>query len=157
MSVTFVNMRLLALSAGLALTAVAGFAPIAMTETVEEDPAVAQNPTDQPAVSAPYLLTPEMSDQLAFEQAVAAGSSAALIMFLARNPDTAQATEVRQLLTARRTPDDLVVIEAVAGGDAEVVSAFDTARLSGTRAGWDAFMKRHAGHPLSAQVQYFMP
>jgi len=157
MSVTFVNLPLLALSAGVALTVVAGSAFAAETETVEENPTLAQTPGDQPAISPPYFLTPEMSDQLAFEQAIAADNSAALIMFLARNPDTKQVTEVRQLLAARKTPDNLVVIEAVAAGDAEVVRAFDAARLAGNRESWDAFMKLHGGHPLAAQVQYFMP
>lgn len=157
MSITFVNLPLWALSAAVALTAVAGCAPNATAATVEENPTVAQNQGDQPAIAAPNFLTPEMSDQLAFEQAVAAGNSAALIMFLARNPDTKQAPEVRQLLAARSTPDNRTVTEAVAAGDAEVVSAFDTARLTGTRDSWDTFLKRHGGHPLAAQVQYFMP
>lgn len=157
MSVRFVNLPLLTLSAGLALSAVAGFASTAKATTVEENPEVAQNPGDQPATSPPYFLTPEMSDQLAFEQAVAAGSSAALIMFLARNPEAKQTTEARQLLAARRTPDSSQATEAVAYTDADVVRAFDAARLAGTREGWDAFMKLHGGHPLSAQVQYFMP
>lgn len=157
MSMTIINLPLLALSAGIAWIAMAGSASADETGTAEGTVTMAQIPGDRPVVAPPYPLTPEMSDQLAFEQAIAAGTSAALIMFLARNPGTKQAADVRQLLAARRAPDSPAETEAVAGGDAEVVSAFDAARLAGTRAGWDAFLKRHGGHPLSAQVQYFMP
>jgi hypothetical protein len=149
--------RLLALSAGISIIAMAGEVSAAEPVIAEETLMMAQNPGDKPAIAPPYNLTPEMSDQIAFEQAIAAGNSAALIMFLARNPDTQQAPEVRQILSARDTPDSLAVTEAVAGGDAVVVSAFDAARLAGTRDGWDNFMRRHGGHALSAQVQFFMP
>ena len=157
MPVTIVSLASLALSAGIALIAVAGSAPAAETVSAEEPLTMAQMEGGQPLIAPPYFLTPEMSDQLAYKQAVAAGNSAALIMFLARNPDAPQAGEVRQLLAARRTPDSLAVSEAMAGGDAEVVRAFDAARLAGTRASWDAFLKRHGGHPLSAQVPFFEP
>ena len=157
MSVTFANLKAFALCLGMAVTVVASSAPFAQAETVKENPTVAKVPGDTPATAAPNLLTPEMSDQGAFDQAVAADSSAALIMFLARNPDTVQAPEARQLLAARKTPDSRMVTQSVAGGDADVVGAFDAARLAGTAEGWDAFMALHGGHPLSAQVQYFKP
>lgn len=156
-SMTVHRQRFLALCFGLSMIVMAGALPFAETAIAEETLTMAQDSGGQPAIAPPYNLTPEMSDQIAFEQAVAAGNSAALIMFLARNPDTRQAPEVRQLLAARQTPDSLAVTEAVAGGDAEVVSAFDAARLAGTREGWDAFLQRHGGHALSAQVQYFRP
>lgn len=129
--------------------------PMPEFPSAEEMRMMPQTPGDDPLIMPPQLVTPEMSDRLAFDQAVAAGTSAGLIMFLARNPDTAQAPEARRLLDLRRIPDSPAVIAAAAGGDAGVVAAFDAARLAGTRAAWDMFLARHGGHPLAAQVAFF--
>jgi hypothetical protein len=120
-------------------------------------PPAGGNPADDPMIAAPALVTPEMSDRLAFEQAVAAGTSAGLIMFLARNPDSPRAPEIRRLLGLRGSPDSAAATAAAAGADADVVAAFDAARLAGTRAAWDAFLARHGSHPLAAQAVFFAP
>lgn len=84
--------------------------------------------------------------------ALAEGSSTALIQFLARHPDDRNAPRVRAALAARTAPDDPARI-AVAGGEAEIVAAFDAARRAGTDAAWDAFAARFKGHPLVAEAE----
>lgn len=93
------------------------------------------------------------SDRLIFDQAVAQDSNAALILFLARNPASPQAPEARRLLAQRRSPDAPGTALAVAGSDADVVAAFDAARLSGDPAAWTAFLSRHGSHPLAAEAR----
>jgi len=82
--------------------------------------------------------------------ALADGSSTALILFLARHPDNAAAPRVRAAL-ARRTAPDAAARIAAAGGEAEIVAAFDAARRAGTDAAWDAFAARFGSHPLVAE------
>ena len=100
----------------------------------------------------PALLTPEESDRLAFAQAVSAGTNAALILFLAREPQNPWIEEARRFLALRRAPDPPTAA-AIAGPDAEVVEAFDEARLANEPAAWDAFLSRHGTHPLAAEAQ----
>ena len=100
----------------------------------------------------PALLTPEESDRLAFEQAVAAGTNAALILFLAREAQNPWIEEARQLLALRQTPD-AAGAAAIAGPNAQVIEAFDAARLADDPAAWDAFLSRHGTHPLAAEAQ----
>lgn len=84
--------------------------------------------------------------------ALAAGSSTALIRFLARHPDDPNAPRVRAALAARTTPDDARQ-QSAAGAEAEVIAAFDSARLAGTAAAWNDFAARFRGHPLVAEAQ----
>src|SRR5687768_13728006 len=77
---------------------------------------------DQHDLAAPALVSPNESDRLAFEQAVAAGTNAALIMFLARERENPWIDEVRQRLAGRRSPD-LPGAAAAFGPDAKVVEA----------------------------------
>lgn len=100
----------------------------------------------------PPRSTPGDPNQLAFDQARQADSNAALIQFLARNPDAAQADAARALLAARHQSDAGGIAESVAGVDADIVRAFDTARLSGVAA-LRAFAGQHRGHPLAAEAR----
>lgn len=84
--------------------------------------------------------------------ALADGSSTALIQFLARHPDDPAAPRVRAALAARTAPDQPGRI-AAAGGEAEIVAAFDAARRAGTAAAWDAFTRRFGDHPLVAEAE----
>ena len=78
--------------------------------------------------------------------ALAAGTSAALILFLARHPDGTEAGTARAALE-RREPDP-----APPGGpDGDIVAAFDRARPGGPAA-LDAFAARYPNHPLAAEA-----
>lgn len=109
-----------------------------------------------PAGRSPELPAPRpftAADQRrAFEAVLAEDSSAALILFLARDPDGPFAAEARARLAGRRTPDPPARILKVAGSDAGVVEAFDAARLSGDPARLRAFAETHRGHPLAAEA-----
>ncbi|NAZ38175.1 hypothetical protein [Rubellimicrobium sp. CFH 75288] len=105
-----------------------------------------------PRIMAPSLVSPAESERLAWEQAEAAGSSAALIQFLARNPDSPFAEEARARLAARRSPDPPGTAERVAGTDADVVEAFDRARLAGPDA-LRGFLAQHGTHPLAEEAR----
>lgn len=85
------------------------------------------------------------------EAALAAGSNSALIRFLARHPADPQAGRIRQALAARTRPDSANQIAAV-GADAEVIAAFDAARLSDSAGEWKAFQDRYRSHPLAAEA-----
>jgi hypothetical protein len=98
------------------------------------------------------LATPAEGDRLAFDQAVATGTSAALIVFLAREPENPWIEEARLLLERRRAPDPPGAA-LIAGPDAGVVESFDQARLAGTVGAWDGFLARHDGHPLAAEAR----
>lgn len=102
----------------------------------------------------PALGTPEDTTRLAFAQAVAAGSNAALIQFLARHPQAPEAPAARDRLAARLTPDAPGAAEAAAGSNAALVQAFDTARLAGAGALRD-FARRYAGDPLAEEALRF--
>ncbi|NUB46523.1 hypothetical protein GEU84_019190 [Fertoebacter nigrum] len=97
-------------------------------------------------------LTGAASERLIYDQARGQNSNAALIMFLARNPASPHAPDARLHLTLRTTPDAPGIAQAVAGADADVVSAFDAARLAAGSGPLRAFLDRHAGHPLAAEA-----
>ncbi|WP_134724879.1 hypothetical protein [Paracoccus luteus] len=86
------------------------------------------------------------------DAALAQGSNAALILFLARHPDDANARRIRAALADRRTPDDPARARAAAGAEAGIVAEFDAARLTGTPAAWQGFASRHPNHPLTAEA-----
>ncbi|MBP7000589.1 hypothetical protein [Amaricoccus sp.] len=85
-----------------------------------------------------------LAEELALAEA--AGTSAALILFVARHPDEADAARAR--LAARHAPDPA----PAAGPDADMIAAFDAARRSGDPAALAAFAARYPGHPLAAEA-----
>ena len=93
-------------------------------------------------------------DRRQLDQAVAAGSNAALLMFLARYPDNPLAPEARADLKLRQEPDAPGVAQDVAESDAQVVMAFDSARLSGDPVQVSDFIARYAPHPLTAEARH---
>lgn len=93
-------------------------------------------------------------DRRQLDQAVAAGSSAALVMFLSRFPDSSLVPEARADLKSRVKPDPEGVTRQVAESDAEVVMAFDRARLSGDSAQVSAFIAQYAPHPLTIEARH---
>ena len=88
--------------------------------------------------------------------ALADGSSTALIEFLARHPGDPNAVRVRAALSAHGKADAPARI-AAAGGDAQIVAAFDAARRAGTDQAWDAFVARYGDHPLTAEAERWRP
>ena len=92
---------------------------------------------------------PDAGDQGLVAQALADGSNSALIMILARNPGTPEADAALGLLAGRTDPDPAAIALAVAGADADVVTAFDAARLAGSAAAWREFLAAHGSHPLA--------
>ncbi|MEO5614737.1 MAG: hypothetical protein ABIR04_07415 [Cypionkella sp.] len=93
----------------------------------------------------------------AFDQALAARSSAALIMFLIHHRDDPALASVRDVLAHRKRPDSPAVLAATAGAEADVVGAFDAARLAGTASARQAFLARYPDHILAHEVAFFMP
>lgn len=89
------------------------------------------------------------------DQALAANSSAALIMFLWRHPEDAFAEDARSYLRNRPRPDSTAALRAAAGADAPAVAAFDAARLAGTPEAWQQLLARFGDTPLARQVPYF--
>jgi hypothetical protein len=86
-----------------------------------------------------------LADLLA--EALAADSSAALILFLARHGDEASSQRAREALAARGAPDP-----APPGGtDGGIVAAFDAARLAGPDA-LAAFARANRRHPLGVEA-----
>lgn len=131
------------------------------SQTDAPAPASSASIPGNPGMSAPQVLPPpqygpDESARLAFDQAVAAGSSAALILFLAREPDSPYRDEAFALLEARRQPDPPGTAAALAPADAAVIEAFDAARLAGSRTAWEAFLAAHGTHPLAAAAQHLM-
>lgn len=96
---------------------------------------------------------PTAGDQGLVAQALADGSNAALIMILARNPGTPEADAALALLAGRTSADPAAMTQAVAGADAGVVAAFDSARLAGSAAFWQDFLAAHGSHPLAAHAR----
>ena len=80
-------------------------------------------------------------------QALADGSNAALILFIARYPDEPLTATARAALQARPDPDP----RPAPGPDGAIIDAFDRARLAGPAA-LAAFARTHAGHPLGAEA-----
>lgn len=91
----------------------------------------------------------------AFDQAQAARNSTALILFLIHHRDDPALASVREVLAHRRQPDSRATLLATAGPEAEVVAAFDAARLAGTAAAWQDFLARYPDHILASEVGYF--
>lgn len=89
------------------------------------------------------------------DQALAANSSAALIMFLWHHPDDAFAEDARSYLRNRPDPDPPAAIRAAAGAEAPAVAAFDAARRAGSAAAWQAFLAQYGATPLARQVPFF--
>ena len=89
------------------------------------------------------------------DQALAANSSAALIMFLWHHPDDAFAPAARDYLRNRPMPDSPAALQADAGPNSAVVAAFDAARRAGTEAAWQGFLADYGQHPLAREVPYF--
>jgi hypothetical protein len=104
----------------------------------------------------PPRYTAADSARLAFDEAAAASTSAALILFLAREPDSPYRDEARALLDARRTPDPPGTAAAVAPADAGIIEAFDAARLAGSATAWERFLAAHGTHPLAAEARRLM-
>ena len=125
-------------------------APVVVT-TTEQD--FGPNPR------APLLLTPPDQRQRspAFDRAQVARSTTALIMFLIHNRDDPALASVRDVLAHRSQPDSPAVLAATAGAEADVVGAFDAARLAGTASARQAFLARYPDHILAREVAFFMP
>ncbi len=100
----------------------------------------------------PPPLPDSVLDRNAWDQAVAGNSNAALIFFLARNPDSPYASAARQMLASRRAPDPPGTARAVAGPDAGIIEAFDAARLSGDSGALDGFIASYGNYPLAAEA-----
>ena len=81
------------------------------------------------------------------DAALAEGSNAALILFIARYPDEALTDEARTALAARRRLD-----AGYPGPDGDIFAAFDRARLAGPAA-LAAFAATYSGHPLGAEAR----
>jgi hypothetical protein len=80
------------------------------------------------------------------DQALADGSNAALIGFIARYPDEAIADEARAALAARGQ-----MAGPYPGPDGDIFAAFDRARLAGPAA-LAAFAATYPNHPLGAEA-----
>ncbi|WP_134679137.1 hypothetical protein [Paracoccus ravus] len=87
------------------------------------------------------------------EAAIAAGTNAALIRFLARHPTDPSAPRIRAALSARTGPDPADANPE--DPDAAAIAAFDAARLRGTATGWAEFLRRFPGHPLTVEARHW--
>ncbi len=113
-------------------------------------------PSEKPTSGPPTLGPPGSRPRSpAFDQAQAARNSTALILFLIHHRDDPALASVRDVLANRRQPDSRATLLATAGPEAEVVGAFDTARLASTAAAWQGFLARYPGHILASEVGYF--
>lgn len=100
------------------------------------------------AESLPPPLDPAVALNRSFARAVAEDSNAALLLFIARNPDTAEAEAARGLLARRPGLDPL----PYPGPDGPILEAFDRARLAGPAA-LAAFAARYRdSHPLGTEA-----
>ena len=123
---------------------------------------VAATPTEQdlgpdPGKSAPLAAPGQRERSRAFDQALIADSSAALIMFLIHHRDDPALASVREVLAHRSQPDSPAVLAATAGAEADVVGAFDAARLSGSASARQAFLARYPDHILARELALFLP
>jgi hypothetical protein len=96
----------------------------------------------------PPRLDPAAALARELAQGVAAGSTAALINFIARHPDAPLTAEARVRLAALPADD------GGTGSDAAIHATFDAARLAGTRAALAAFARRYPSHPLAAEAAW---
>ena len=83
----------------------------------------------------------------ALAAALADGSNAPLILFIARYPDEPLAGTARAALAGRRRPDP----RPAPGPDGAIIAAFDQARLAGPAA-LAAFARAYPAHPLGAEA-----
>lgn len=114
-------------------------------------PALAAGAGDRAAAEAAAPMDPQAVLADLYARTLAADSSAALILFIARYPDDPLAGEARLRLRAR--PPDPAPAEGPDGvnPDGAIIAQFDAARIAGPAA-LDAFARRHAGHPLAAEA-----
>lgn len=89
------------------------------------------------------------------DEALAANSSAALIMFLIEHPGDPFVEQARAYLRLRPLPDTDDDLRAAAGAQAPVVAAFDAARRVGTDNAWTDFLARYGEHELAGEVPHF--
>ena len=95
---------------------------------------------------APPQADPAGAVQRQLDVALAAGTSAALVLFIARYPDET-ADPARAALAVRRVPDP----RPDSGPDGDIAAAFDQARLAGPGA-LEAFAIRNGNHPLGVEA-----
>lgn len=81
--------------------------------------------------------------------AIAEGTNAALIRFVARHGSEPIAEEARDRLARRSEPDAAV---SRTDPDSAIYQAFDEARLDGTSEAYRLFISRFANHPLAAEA-----
>ena len=97
--------------------------------------------------SMPPRRDPAMATREEFALAEADGSNGALILFIARAPETAEAEVARTMLRGRNHPDTA----PMPGPDGTIITDFDAARLAGPAA-LRAFVARYTGHPLALEA-----
>lgn len=114
-------------------------------------PALAAGTENRASAEAAAPMDPQAVLADLYARTLAADSSAALILFIARYPDDPLAGEARLRLRAR--PPDPAPAEGPDGvnPDGAIIAQFDAARIAGPAA-LDAFARRHAGHPLAAEA-----
>ena len=122
-------------------------------------PALAAGTENRASAEAAAPMDPQAVLADLYARTLAADSSAALILFIARYPDDPLAGEARLRLRAR--PPDPAPAEGPDGmsdglndganPDGAIIAQFDAARIAGPAA-LDAFALRHAGHPLAAEA-----
>ena len=105
-----------------------------------------------PAQPMPPARDPALAVAEEFALAEDAGTSAALILFIARHPGTAAAAAARDRLAIRAAPDPA----PPPGPDGAIIAAFDAARRAGPAA-LRAFAARYPGHPLAAEAAVWGP
>lgn len=114
-------------------------------------PALAAGTENRASAEAAAPMDPQAVLADLYARTLAADSSAALILFIARYPDDPLAGEARLRLRARSP--DLAPPGGPDGADPDgaIIAQFDAARIAGPAA-LDAFARRHAGHPLAAEA-----
>jgi hypothetical protein len=105
------------------------------------------------AAEQPAAVVPPPPDYAAglratLDQALAEGSNAALILFIARYPDEPLTGTARAALAARTAPDPL----PHPGPDGAIIAGFDRARLAGPAA-LAGFAAAYPNHPLGAEAR----
>ena len=122
-------------------------------------PTTEQNLKPDPRKTLPLAPPGQRARSAAFDQALIADSNAALIMFLIHHREDPALASVREVLAHRSQADSPAVLASTAGPEAEVVGAFDAARLTGTGtvAARQAFLARYPDHVLVGEVAFFMP
>jgi hypothetical protein len=124
--------------------------PVAIADSTGSPPIVKETPLMPESEVPPQAMDDAGMQRLALNEARAANTNAALIVFLMRNPTGPRADEARRLLDARRIPDPP---GTASGPDAGVIAAFDAARLQGSAAGLQAFITRYGPNPLVPEAE----